>query len=299
MIPTQREIDGKGPDEDINGLQNKDQKRRGKFYNPRGHILPNIDMVNGFILNNRPNLSDVVLGLATGFVKVKSMFEAFFTSKASNSINSIIIGRKGNGESRFTNLIELSANADRDIENLEQGYTNGLVKLRGTRDGSNPSQDRSGITVGDVHGFVAEDRPEGTINHIIGQGKYGGITMAHITNKEDVPSEASVKMVMTEDGTAFSGTVTGASDERIKKDIRDIQYGLDAIKKLRSVVYKYKEGKNQNDQLGFIAQEVRGVMPELVVEDKEGMLSIAYDGIIPALVKAVQELSEKVDKLAK
>lgn len=277
----------------------KEQKRRGKLFSPRGSLLQTIDMASGYVQNNRPGIIGSVLGAITGFLKINSIFESYFKRRASGSINAVVIGRQGNGESRFTNLIELSANSDTDIKNLEQGYTNGLVKLRGTRNDVNPSQDRSGVTVGDVHGYVAVDRPEGVIVHVVGQGEYGGVTVAHITNKSDSPSSSSIKMVMTDTGTAFSGSVTGASDERIKKDIRDNTYGIDVINKIRPVVFKYKEGKNQTDQIGFIAQEIEKIVPELVTQDTEGMLSLAYNGIIPILVKAVQELNEKVEKLIK
>jgi hypothetical protein len=48
--------------------------------------------------------------------------------------------------------------------------------------------------------------------------------------------------------------------------------------------------------LGFIAQEVQTVIPELVVSSDD-KLSVNYTGIIPILTKAVQELKAEVDAL--
>lgn len=47
---------------------------------------------------------------------------------------------------------------------------------------------------------------------------------------------------------------------------------------------------------GFIAQEVREIFPNLVVEDEDGLLSIDYTGFIPLLVDAYKQLSEKVQE---
>ena len=52
------------------------------------------------------------------------------------------------------------------------------------------------------------------------------------------------------------------ADERIKKDIEDIDYGLDTIKALKPRKYKMK--LNDSEQIGFIAQEVESLIPEVV-----------------------------------
>lgn len=52
--------------------------------------------------------------------------------------------------------------------------------------------------------------------------------------------------------------------------------------------------KNDRIHYGFVAQEVREIFPELVVEDEDGMLSIDYTGFIPLLVEAYKDLSAKV-----
>jgi hypothetical protein len=79
------------------------------------------------------------------------------------------------------------------------------------------------------------------------------------------------------------------SDVRLKKDINDLKYGTDQLMKLRPVTFKLRAG-DQNTHLGFIAQEVKPIIPELVHGDEsKGMLGLDYTALIPVLVKAVQD----------
>ncbi|MBO6515315.1 MAG: tail fiber domain-containing protein [Bacteroidia bacterium] len=94
-----------------------------------------------------------------------------------------------------------------------------------------------------------------------------------------------------------AGTWASISDRRAKQDIEDISYGLSHIMNLRPSTYKYKGGELQS--LGFIAQEVREVIPEVVnvPENKEEMMSVRYTELIPVLTRAIQELNQKVENL--
>lgn len=52
-------------------------------------------------------------------------------------------------------------------------------------------------------------------------------------------------------------------------------------------------------RLGFVAQEVQELFPELVEEDKEGYMYVDYVGLIPVLVESVKEQQEQIDELLK
>ena len=56
-------------------------------------------------------------------------------------------------------------------------------------------------------------------------------------------------------------------------------------------------GKNfpAGRQMGFIAQDMEKVFPELVTKDEKGYRSVAYTGVIPALVEAVKTLKTQLD----
>jgi hypothetical protein len=86
------------------------------------------------------------------------------------------------------------------------------------------------------------------------------------------------------------------SDIKLKKDIEPVPYGLDAINLLQPKKYKLKQDDSEN--LGLIAQDVEGIIDEIVSsDDKTDTKFLNYTQLIPVLIKAVQELSAKVTAL--
>ena len=102
--------------------------------------------------------------------------------------------------------------------------------------------------------------------------------------------------------TQIGGQVawSNLSDRRLKEDIRDSGRGLDFVKKLRPVDYTLIS--NNKAETGFIAQEVEDVDGTFPGVNKpandEDFYSLTYTDFIPALVKSIQELSNKVDGLS-
>lgn len=100
-------------------------------------------------------------------------------------------------------------------------------------------------------------------------------------------------------------TSTNPSDERLKDDISDLQYGLNEILQLRPVSYNWKNDTiNQGKQFGFIAQEVQEIMPELIsefttTEDEKEVVRLGLDkeGIYATLVNAIKELKAEIELL--
>ncbi|MBK8292626.1 MAG: tail fiber domain-containing protein [Flammeovirgaceae bacterium] len=91
-----------------------------------------------------------------------------------------------------------------------------------------------------------------------------------------------------------AGAWTSTSDRTKKHNITNINYGLSEILKLRAVSYKWN-GTDQPD-FGFIAQEVKDVLPEIVYGE-EGQMSISYGQVSAVLVKAVQEQQKEIEEL--
>lgn len=92
------------------------------------------------------------------------------------------------------------------------------------------------------------------------------------------------------------------SDRKMKTSIRGIALGLDAVLKMRPVAFQYKEevkarGEGAPDRLGFVAQEMEEVVPEAVKMNDDGLYTLAPTLLIPVLVKAIQELTRKVEEL--
>ena len=87
------------------------------------------------------------------------------------------------------------------------------------------------------------------------------------------------------------------SDARLKKDFSEIDRPLEMVDKLTGYYYYWKEGIDQNRQVGFSAQEIRDVMPEVVSEGEDGLLSVEYGKITPLLLEAIKALKTENDRL--
>jgi hypothetical protein len=103
----------------------------------------------------------------------------------------------------------------------------------------------------------------------------------------------------------ITGGVTSSSDKRWKKDITEFDRALSIVLALKSVKYKWRKDEFPNKafdnrlQIGFIAQDVMKVLPEVVSEDKDGYYSIDYAKITTVLVKAMQEQQSEIEALKK
>jgi len=93
-------------------------------------------------------------------------------------------------------------------------------------------------------------------------------------------------------------SVTQTSDARYKKNIENIGDALDDINKLNPVSYLLLNQESADRKsYGFIAQELKDIFPEVVVEpsDDNDMYGINYTSIIPLLTKSIQELTKKIE----
>ena len=89
-------------------------------------------------------------------------------------------------------------------------------------------------------------------------------------------------------------TIIANSDIRLKENIKKIEKSN--LEKLIPVEYNFKNDKNHK-RYGFIAQDIKEDMNELIYEDSKGMLGVNYIDIIALLVKDNQELKKRIEKL--
>jgi hypothetical protein len=88
------------------------------------------------------------------------------------------------------------------------------------------------------------------------------------------------------------------SDARLKENIEPLSPQLDNILALNPSEFDYIESEGGGHQIGFIAQEMQEIYPDAVGERADGMLSVTgWSKTEARLVKAIQELSAKVDTL--
>jgi len=105
------------------------------------------------------------------------------------------------------------------------------------------------------------------------------------------------------DGYVYAANTS--SDRRLKKDIVEMESGLQVISRLRPVMHKWNdEAKKLNKYYnhdnsigGLIAQDVQEVLPDIVTPNSKEILTVDYQKIVPYLIKAVQELTDQNNAL--
>lgn len=116
-----------------------------------------------------------------------------------------------------------------------------------------------------------------------------------------------------------NGTVAGTlayvnlSDKRLKKDVKTIDKALEKLMQLNGITFNWDKTKtdkelDDNNHLGFLAQDVEKIFPQAVVtaNDKMQTKSVAYSDLVPVLVEAMKQQQhqiknqqEQIDKLQK
>ena len=151
---------------------------------------------------------------------------------------------------------------------------------------------------------------------------YGqGYDHGDIIGKWDISEPDRFKFEMD----VYAKGVLLSSDSKFKENIKPIGKKLAALVQLNGISYTLKSGqnkeitpqggltekeqadidlmnnveKNDRTRIGFLAQDVESLFPELVEEDKDGYKYVDYVGLIPVLVESVKEQQEQIDELKK
>ncbi|MFA6094858.1 MAG: tail fiber domain-containing protein [Candidatus Paceibacterota bacterium] len=96
-------------------------------------------------------------------------------------------------------------------------------------------------------------------------------------------------------GTGWSCT----SDSRFKKNVNTLTNSLEKITKLEGVSFNWIDGDIDSKQIGFIAQDVEKIIPELVLTDDNGYKSLLYAQLTQYLAESVKELDIKISDIEK
>lgn len=135
--------------------------------------------------------------------------------------------------------------------------------------------------------------------------------------------------ILQVNGKILSNGVSIGSDIRLKENIKPVENALEKVLKLNAVTYNYIPGldinkpdinleevdeikrktlENQeyglskefaNDvRIGYIAQDVEKILPEIVDKDDKGYLSLDYTDLIPMAIEAIKEQQKTIDKLS-
>lgn len=170
------------------------------------------------------------------------------------------------------------------------------------------NQAGAGATTGGNNTFVGSFSNGGLVttggnNTCLGNGSSVPTTNADNTINLGNSSITVIRAAVT--------TITSLSDARDKKEIEELPVGLDFVKGLKPVKFVWDErdenGKHDIKDFGFIAQDLKKSQEDvnlaetlkLVYESNPEKLEASYGKLIPILVKAIQDLSAKVEALEK
>jgi autotransporter adhesin len=224
----------------------------------------------------------------------------------SDNVNSIAIGT--NATATFTNSITLGNNASAkanntvvignddtvaQIPNIDAVTTLGNISYRYADVISNQVSVNAPLTSPALIELAADAGSSNDDVWTIGAADGGDFSISSFATGVDVNL-----LTITNTGDAvLSGDLTLNSDERLKKNIKSIKGALDLIGGIDGKTYQWKASeKSQAMQYGLIAQQLESVLPQLVKDKEDGMKTVNYQGLIPVLVNAVNELSAQKQK---
>lgn len=93
------------------------------------------------------------------------------------------------------------------------------------------------------------------------------------------------------------------SDARLKEEIRPIAGALERVRQLRGIEYRWTEAAQRDRhlpadrQIGLLAQDVRAIAPQAVIEQSDGTLAVDYARLVPLLIEALKEQQRQIDEL--
>ncbi|OFX20508.1 MAG: hypothetical protein A2041_10345 [Bacteroidetes bacterium GWA2_31_9b] len=263
--------------------------------------------------NAGPSLIDgdknIFIGYKAGFNETGSS-RLYIDNQISDSTNAMVFGQLDNRNLRFNAKIGINANPTQwENLNIEQIGDAADIRIAGEGNGWNFSSI-----------FLSSNNTENLtwqINHRISNDLeltyYNGVsyedmvtfpdTGGIVINGNIIPMSTELYSLGTESTTwknIYSlNSVIVTSDERLKTNISNLDYGLIEILKLRPVKYNWKNSDSSSKKIGLIAQEVDKVIHEVTNtgNDEFKTMGINYSDIIPVLIKGMQEQQVQIENL--
>jgi len=140
----------------------------------------------------------------------------------------------------------------------------------------------------------ASDRNSGTMTVQLGGNSASGRSFEVVDYAWSV-----VLFSVSSGGTATaSGDIVAYSDARVKANIKPIDSSLEKVLKLTGVTYNRTDVEDKSSKIGFIAQEVEKVLPEVVTYDEKiDRYGVSYGNVTALLVEAIKEQQKQIDEL--
>jgi hypothetical protein len=103
-------------------------------------------------------------------------------------------------------------------------------------------------------------------------------------------SFGGISIYSTNDIAAFS-------DESVKTELQVIDNALEKIEQIHGYTYVRTDDDSKTRRAGVIAQEIQKVLPEVVTQNQDGTLNVAYPNLVALLIEAIKELNQEIKEL--
>lgn len=135
----------------------------------------------------------------------------------------------------------------------------------------------------------------------------GNLTINNLFSTSNICSFTRINgnIIITNNATITNnlnvGSITYNSDIRLKKNINYIHNSLNIINNIKGYSYLFNNDIDiiDNYKYGFLAQEIKNILPNSVKLNNNGFYSIEYNNIIPLLVNSIHDLTNKINILEK
>jgi hypothetical protein len=191
------------------------------------------------------------------------------------------------------------------------GYNAGTIATTGAQNTIIGSEAGAQLTTGQQNVFVGYRAGVGNSGGSIATGQNNVLIG---TNGFDVIGTLSNTVILGDAATTTlacsATTITFLSDARDKKEVEELPVGLDFVKELKPVKFiwddRNENGKHGDKDSGFIAQDLKQLQEKYNLSDElklvneeisQDKIFASYGRLIPVLVKAIQDLTAKVEAL--
>ena len=232
-------------------------------------------------------LSDSSNGLYSDTLVSKSALGGECKLTIQNQVSgtaSLFFSTNGTNNSRLYQDTNGNVNLSVNISNTSvlpiSIYPNGVVNCNG----GNASNNKQLV----VYEMASSDAPSTATN-------FFGFGINSNTLRYQVPAATNSHKFYcgsTLSYTITNGTGANGSDARWKTDIQDITNALDKVKQLQGKTFVYNGCSGR--QMGMIAQDVKPIVPEVVMVDDDGYHLLCYDRLVALLCESIKELEKRV-----
>lgn len=300
-----------------------------KILNSSENLLASVEGTQALGLNSYtiPNTAAVVAGQEyimelSSINSIHISNNVYSNGVFSNLVNNVWVP-SGSNDILFNTYITLDYGLEIDFKgnilsngSISQrniaGPFNGPAQLLKLDNEGNLSLSNHGILAKNTFGQVEIGFPGNNNSSIELRNFGGGTPFIDFSNATSVDFDARF-LLSNDDNLNLHGAnlhvINGAvsalgfnntSDGRFKKDFTDIGNPLDKVLKIKGLYYWWKQKEfpertfTTEKQIGFVAQDLEKILPEVVNTDAAGYKSVDYTKVVPLLVEAIKELNEKV-----